>query len=430
MKQDKTERSIVSEVTTETTRTTDGEDQVSLKNKSRVNPKIIIVIIILLLLSAVLAFIFLKRLPKQQTSPNLSQSDTAGQLTKKETAVLQGEPTNVMGAKDPLSIGFNNAEQAVAMSGDQSLFVWVAGNSLELAKRDKDGNVINITHITDGDITLPAITKTGNLISVAWVEKSRQSTTVKAVISSDLGENFSLPIELGKGSGVSLASNGDTVTAVWHDGEEKQPSKIMARKYNGSTWESASRVDTSGKSPLWPSIAQNGDSIFVAWRDNRNGPYSVWLRRSLDGGNAWQDEQQISMDVSGDPDVCAPDEENIYLAHHGKGKISLLWSQDKGANFKEIEESGNGYFAHLSCTDQRVGLAWESTTEDAKDENKKVGWAIYRKDGSRIDGGEVDDGKSSMTTIFLNETRAELIWVKTSTDPLKGTLRHQSITFD
>lgn len=336
------------------------------------------------------------------------------------------EPENIPGVTGEVSIGFNNAEQIVNADGDATFIIWVAGNKLYLATRDDKGAVTNTQVLAEGNIKLPAITKSGQTVAVAWSQQNQ----VYAKVSSDGGSSFNGASRLGDGTGPSLASDNGKIVAVWHNGQEgNNPSSIMFASNSGNSWSSSSRIDTSDKAPLWASVAIKGEKIFATWRDNRGGKaYTIWLRRSLDGGKNWQSEQNIETEITGDPDICTSDGQTVWIAEHGKKKIWLMKSTDGGVNFGKGKSIGSGYFAHLSCTDSSVGVAWESTTESAKAKNKKVGWAIYNREDKLVGQAEITDGDTAASTIHIRDKLAEIVWLKVDEDPLSGTLRHSILT--
>ncbi|MEK9159819.1 MAG: hypothetical protein AAB383_03760 [Patescibacteria group bacterium] len=212
------------------------------------------------------------------------------------------EIEDVQGAPSPLSLGFNNAEQVVEVGDGSTNMVWVSEGELQFVLRSSDGTVTSAVTVATGVLSLPALARSGDLVGVAWTERSGRSTTVKGVVSHDRGESFGETVALGNGSGASLAASGKNLVAVWHDDTNETATQIMLSRYEGSSWEEPSRVDESDAAPLWASVDMEGEDVYVAWRDDREEKYSVWLRRFVDG--EWQDEQHLATTMTGDPDVC------------------------------------------------------------------------------------------------------------------------------
>lgn len=366
--------------------------------------------------------------PTNQLEETLSTKEPLGL----RRATIKIDTETIPGSMSSVSLGFNNSEQVV-FDGNGTNMVWIAENTLFFVTRSEDGAVTSTQKLAEGKLSLPAVTRDGNLVGVGWVERTSQVDSVKTIISTDGGLTWGNTVILGSGSGISLAASENTIVGVWFEGKPEASSKIMMRMFADDQWSEASRVDQSTKNPLWPSVAIRGNDLFVTWRDNREGvPYSIWLRRSSDLGTTWQNEQHLVTKLSGDPDVCIS-KNRVWLAHHGAQKITLLESQDQGETFTSRGQIGSGYFAHLSCTDTTVAVAWEYSTSGAKSDDKKVGWAIFTNNGEALGTGLIDDGRGAATTIYLSpDSRwAEILWLKREAeDPLKGTLRHQILSLE
>lgn len=362
--------------------------------------------------------------PTGATIPAGSQTDTASEESESADVVV-GTSSAVAGAKTSVSLGFNNAEQVVE-NRDGSLMVWLSGTSVMLAERSSDGSVMSTKTIATGVLQLPSITRAGDLVAVGWTSGRGTATTVNVVVSSDGGATFGSAVTLGSGTALSLGAEVDDLVAVWHQESADGKAQILFSRYAGN-WSAPSRIDASTAAPLWASVDVQNGNIFVTWRDNRDGEYSVWLRRSTDGGTSWQTEQHILTATSGDPDVCATDDGQVWVAHHGKGTIGLLHSVDNGQTFNADQSIGKGFFAHLSCTNEGTAIAWEYTTGAAKSDNKQAGWALYRKDGTKVDSGILGEAPDAAATAYLSSDSSalEILWVQVAEGaPLVGTLMH------
>lgn len=332
-------------------------------------------------------------------------------------------PTNVPGSPPSVGMGFNNSEQIVD-AGDGTQMVWTDGGDVVLATRSSSGAITAAKTVQGGiSATLPVIAR-GNRLAVGWTSRK----AVYATVSPDGGTTFGEVVNLGSGTGLSLAASGDRLVAVWHTGGHKATtSQVLFRSFDGKVWSEPKRIDNSIAAPLWASVAVNGDRVFVAWRDNSTGIYLVTGRSSKDGGKTWGSEMSLATKLTGDPDVCVTDSGEVWVAHHGRAKISLLHSAD-GATFDPPIAVGNGYFAHVSCNDAVVGVAWLETTGSHTSTDKKAGYAVYQYDGTKITSGIIDEGEIGAATIHASASGSvEILWLKPGSAPLKGSLRHQKL---
>lgn len=335
--------------------------------------------------------------------------------------------TDVTGAPSAMSLGFNNAEQVVARDNG-SLLVAIVDDDVVVMTRNAVGDVTATQTIATGNVDLPAISISGETVAVGWTEVSGRNMSVRVALSFDGAVRFDDAMTLGTGNGLSLAATQGKIFAAWHEGIEKRGStKIMLRVFQDGEWTAAQRVDASTAAPVWAAIDAFDEKVTVVWRDNREGDYTVWLRRSDDAGVTWRDEQQLVELKSGDPDVCITDDDHVWVAHHGTGDVTLLHSQDGGATF-ESRAIGDGWFAHLSCTDDAVAVAWEETSGPAQSEDKQPGWALVDDSGDVLDAGVIEEPNSASVTAYLSpKNTLELLWVAVTAAPdapLVGELRH------
>ncbi|MFA4845810.1 MAG: hypothetical protein WC654_04600 [Patescibacteria group bacterium] len=347
-------------------------------------------------------------------------------LTSVEAA---GVPEDVGGVTGSINLGFNNAEQIV-YNGEGTNMIWIADGDLVLSTLSKQSEVIETRILASGDLKLPAIARDGNVLAVGWIEMNERNGKVNVIVSDDGGRTLQEK-ELGVGKTVSIAASNDTVVAVWHENSGVNRSRILFSTWFGGTWSAPVQVDSSDAAPLWPSIDMSGNDIVVAWRDDREGLYSVWMRRSTDGGLTWQDEQQMTTDLSGDPDVCITSSA-VWFVHHGKGNISIKRSDDGGETFESLENLGRGFFPHISCREDVVAVSWEQTTSGPEATDKKAGWALVGGDGTLLGTGAIDEAPTASATVYLSPdlNTMEVFWLRVAgSDPLQGTLAHQSFNY-
>jgi hypothetical protein len=101
-------------------------------------------------------------------------------------------------------------------------------------------------------------------------------------------------------------------------------------------------VDLSRLALIGPTIAlDNADGIYVSWTRTSEeaswGPVGVWFLHSVDGGNTWEDEDELAGGVRyGWSDLLVDAEQNIHLFFLGGipvGGRYHLWSDDRGRSW-------------------------------------------------------------------------------------------------
>ncbi|MCC7077561.1 MAG: hypothetical protein IT198_10585 [Acidimicrobiia bacterium] len=364
----------------------------------------------------------------RHTKPSPSTTSSDDPSTSTPSTTQPGTTTTQPDIElSDVALGFNNAEQGVVAPDGTALLVLKRLDSVEVLRR-VDGEVVRAGG--SGRISLPAITAGETRVVVAWVEGSDGGgTVVKAAVSEDSGRSFGPEQLVGEGGGPSLTASGDEVLMVWHTGKEGEPNGdiALARLPAGATaWEAEGSVDESAAAPLWASIDAHESTVVVTWRDNRTGPYTVWTRTSNDLGASWNPEVQVLTTHSGDPDVCIDTAGTTWLGYHAQGDVYLARMNAGETAFGEPARVGDGWFAHVSCDTDVVGVAWEETTSPSKapEAEKAAGWAIYDSDLGRVDGGSEGAPDAAAATIVpVAGGGLELVWIDPDGSPLTGTLK-------
>ena len=365
------------------------------------------------------------------SAPAASAPATSAPATRAPTsAAAAGTAIDVAGAPSPVTLGFNNAAQMIGDGFGDTLLVWVHDNHVQLGRLSGSGVLSDIRTVGGSRATLPGIAASGGLLAVSWIESlGRGATKTQVVVSTDAGVSFGSPLVLGNsGSGLSVNGDRTSLVAVWHEGDEDTTAKIFFSRYAAGEWSRPVRIDESSAAPLWASVATRDDRVVVAWRDNRDGQYSVWLRRSADGGKTWLGEQHVVSSMSGDPAVCISSDGTIWLGHHGRDKTTVLVSRDGGGAFASIGDIGNGYFVHLDCRSNHVVAVWEDVVGNSKATGKKVGWRVMDSNAAVIGTGAIDDGGPAQPTGLAFDDGVILVWVNGGGGP-SGTLRSQRVAF-
>ncbi len=300
-------------------------------------------------------------------------------------------PEKLEAAGSSANIGFNNAAQVVTSSDGTQHYVFVSG-SRTVMHGSAHGSAAGVeaTAISSGQgkVSLTAIAASDEILVIGWTETAAGGQAgVYLSESSDGGATWTPPHLLAAGaSGLSLAASRGTVVAAWFVGDEAGAEiHFASRDGESEEWSEPIRIDGSGAAPLWPAVEISGEAVWVTWRDNRDGAYHIYLRRSVDRGTTWLSEQELTHTNTGDPTICAGEDGVVWLAHHGRGEITVLRSTDGGATFGEPVVVGNGWFARLSCeADGDMILGWEQSQgmDPKADVAKQAAYVTGNADGT------------------------------------------------
>src|SRR6202035_1428171 len=115
-------------------------------------------------------------------------------------------------------------------------------------------------------------------------------------------------------------------------------------------------------------VAGPGGQVQGIWFDDRSGVAQVYTKRSLDSGNTWSPEIQLSQTgVRSEQPALARSGRHIYAAWHaylpsGPG-IILRRSADGGAKWGPGVPLGAGAFPSVAASGPRVRVVWSDRRE-------------------------------------------------------------------
>jgi Neuraminidase (sialidase) len=167
----------------------------------------------------------------------------------------------------------------------------------------------------------------------------------------------------------SMTVNGSNVHLVWMDDRDSplNNQEIYYKRSTdaGSTWEPDTRLTFDPYASNFPSVAVNGLDVHVVWMDTRNGVYSIFYKRSSDGGMTWgadtllantsniMDAPRPSVAVSG---------QDVHVVWRDGG-IIYKRSTDRGANWLPDTSLANSVFLldnpSIATSGPYVHVVWD-----------------------------------------------------------------------
>ena len=138
------------------------------------------------------------------------------------------------------------------------------------------------------------------------------------MISSDDGNNS-------LGPKIAVSEDGMDVHVVWVDERHADDSSppnteiYYNRSHDGGlTWEGEVRLTEADYASPVGGITVEGHTVHLVWYDERSGIFDVYYRRSIDNGATWEDESVLADSSNWDvgPDVAVWD-----------GHVHAIWSE-------------------------------------------------------------------------------------------------------
>src|SRR5919108_5870125 len=206
-------------------------------------------------------------------------------------------------------------------------------------------------------------------VYVTWASNKTGNWEILFRASTDAGKTFGDKINLSnspksESEDAQIAASGDNVYVSWHDNKTGNvDTYVRASTNNGKTFGDIIKINGTGTlaqkfkfllkipgtdifedSAEDTKLAASGDNAYVVSWDKKTGNWEVFLARSTDNGQTFEDTINISNspDTRSDAAEIAAEGDNVYMtwfetSKDGKKVDSLLRvSNDNGATFGPV----------------------------------------------------------------------------------------------
>ena len=198
---------------------------------------------------------------------------------------------------------------------------------------------IRVNDIYTGSQNSPAIAALGDTVCLVWVDgRVSYNRDVYVDCSSDAGLTWGTDTRINDDVGsfshyapdIALGTSA-LPHVVWYDNRNANWDIFYTRFSVAGGWIPNVRLnDASSGSQYHPAIAADGDTIHALWTDLGSGSGYVTGDVSIDGGQAWDDDWQISTtDQVEDPDVTID----------GQGKAWATWKVYSDTTYRLYADS-------------------------------------------------------------------------------------------
>ena len=233
----------------------------------------------------------------------------------------------------------NAADSSVTPSacqtGDTIYLVWLDnrdGNKEVYFKRSTDSGIswsgeTNLTNTSGYNESGPCVQSAGGLVHVIYTGRTNTSTVTKYIRSTDGGLTWSSPVDLtgqlSYAANLSVDPQGNP-HIVWSQNPDIDV--YYRHSYNGGTsWTSPIQLSSGSQHSGYPvvSAGASGD-VHVAWEEWASGDEEISYKRSLDNGNTWSTEQNLS-NMSGLSD-------GVRVSGYDTGCVFVVWWDNHPGN--------------------------------------------------------------------------------------------------
>jgi hypothetical protein len=193
----------------------------------------------------------------------------------------------------------NSHNSAIAVSGSNVCIVWYdsrdGNRELYYKVSNDNGDTWTAdTRLTNnsGESWHPSVTVNGSIVQIVWFDDTPGNNEIFYKRSNDGGNTWSADLQLSNTAGSSkipgIAVSGSVVHVCWYDSTAGNWEIYYKRSTDGGTnWGADTRLTNNIYSSIYPTIAVSGSTVHIAWADNRNGPLSIFYKRSTNGGLSW-----------------------------------------------------------------------------------------------------------------------------------------------
>jgi hypothetical protein len=320
----------------------------------------------------------------------------------------------------------NNA-QSIAAHGDIVQVVWTDGrfgNNEVFYKRSLDRGIswdddIQVSLSSVG-ASYPSIGVNGDTVHVVWMDQRNTHIEIYYKRSVNNGVTWGPDIRLTNGIGESaypsIAVSGHTVHVVWQYSEHKANEIFHIKSIDGgTTWLPETRISNALSNVIRPSIAVFDKFIHVVW-EKPDGS-GIFYKRSLDDGNTWLPQYELTtLSAYSEHPMLTVSDTMIFAfwsdRRSGNGDIYMRRSVDNGDTWENDVKlpshpnqairpraASNGTFVYLVWSEINI-IDWATFEEISTDAG--VSWTSPAV-------SMVNHGTSTRPFIAINDREVHII---------------------
>ena len=257
---------------------------------------------------------------------------------------------------------------------------------------DPELRLSNLTSVTPEPE--PRLATNGGQVLVFFANRTGTGEHLYYAVSDDWGSDFSGPLQLthdsGDQSNVAAAIVASTVHVVWQENFDGELRIFYAKSVDsGQTWQpEVALTNVTVSQDQFPAISAVGDKVFVTWSRMYEDTEAIYAKASLDSGNTWQPEVQVSnFSEESYPDFPAIASNGTY-AH-------LIWGSSTGIQYSRSSNLGETWSSPIPLTNaSRQYVAPRIAVSDSEIQVVTAGLSLGTQGTSDVfyldssDGGE------------------------------------------
>jgi len=188
-------------------------------------------------------------------------------------------------------------------------------------------------------------------------------------VSGDHGDIFFVHSARGRGNGIWFVWSAQ-VNGNWD---------IYARRWDGKAWSSIERLTSDPEPDIYHAVAvDSGGDVWVAWQGFRGGRSDIFVRRY--DGASWAAEERVSTSSANDwnPALAADSQGRLYVAwdSYDQGNYDIFFRRFENGRWSGVSPiAGTGkYEAYVSLACDRQDRLWAAWNESGYEWGKDTGY--------------------------------------------------------
>ncbi len=177
-----------------------------------------------------------------------------------------------------------------------------------------------------------------------------------------------------------IAASGNVVHVVWQDDRDTNFTGEIYYKHStdgGVSWGADTQLTNNPSSSQSPSVSVSGQVVHVVWNDTRHGNWTIYYKRSTDGGVSWGTDTRLTINPahSNNPSVTVS-ASVVHAVWHDRRdvnyqiyyKLSTDGGSSWGADTRLSSGRGDSRFPSVSVSGSVVHVVWF----DIRDGNPEI----------------------------------------------------------
>lgn len=229
----------------------------------------------------------------------------------------------------------------------------------------------------------------GNELFAAWVSYRDGASTVMARRFNGRSWEAPQPVSPGHKDVHAVKAARDSAGGYWFVWTSQQNSNwdVYARRFAQGQWSAIERLSDDAQPDIYPVVAAGPQGVWIVWQGFRNGKSDIFARRHENG--QWQPVEKVSPSPANDwsPAVAAGARGGVTVAWdtYGQGQYDVVMRRWENGRWSDVIPVANTprFEAYPSVAHDAQGRVWVAWNEAGFEWGKDTGF-LPKQQGSAL----------------------------------------------